>query len=351
MAGPMIDFKTPRRPKRKQQKLFFILFLLVVIIFGYYIFTVNSANSANPEIKNFTIPAGWGVSKIADALKQEGLIKNSLVFKLYVWQRGIKNQLQGGEYFLAQNLSLKELAEIISHGASATQEKTLTFIEGWNNQQIAQYLLQQGLISRAEEFFAVVQKKAAWWDNYAVLADKPANLDLEGYLFPDTYRVFSGASVTDIVKKMLANLEIKLTPEMRQAIADQNRSIHEILTLASILEKEVNSDQDRKKVADIFYKRLKAGMPLQADSTVNYATGKSVSRASAKDLEIDSPYNTYKYPGLPPGPISAPSLSAIEAAVYPASNPYWYFLTTPDGQVIYSVTHEEHVAAKAEYYR
>lgn len=104
-------------------------------------------------------------------------------------------------------------------------------------------------------------------------------------------------------------------------------------------------------VADIFYKRLVKGMALQADSTVNYVSGKSVSQASADDLKIDSPYNTYRYKGLPPGPICNPGLSAILAAIYPTPNPYWYFLTTPDGKVIYSKTHDEHVAAKAKYYK
>jgi len=170
-------------------------------------------------------------------------------------------------------------------------------------------------------------------------------------LFPDTYRVFRDASISDIVKKILDNFNQKLTSELRFEIKSQGKNIHQILTLASILEKEVSTDQDRKLVAGIFYKRLELGMPLQADSTVNYVTGKDSSRASAKDLEIDSPYNTYKYRGLPPGPISNPGISSILAAIYPSSNNYLYFLTTPDGQVIYNETHDQHVIDKAKYYR
>jgi len=146
-------------------------------------------------------------------------------------------------------------------------------------------------------------------------------------------------------------LENKMSADFLAEINRQKKTVHEILTLASILEKEVSTENDRKIVADIFYKRLEIGMALQADSTVNYASGKSVPRASGKDLETDSPYNTYKYKGLPPGPICNPSLSAIKAAIYPAKNDYWYFLTTPDGKVIYSKTHDEHVKAKAKYYR
>ena len=189
-----------------------------------------------------------------------------------------------------------------------------------------------------------------WWDDYDFLLSKPRNLDLEGYLFPDTYRIFRDASIKDVVQRTLNNFDQKLTPELRNEIERQGKTIHDIITLASILEKEVSTDYDRAMVADIFYKRIKIGMPLQADSTVNYVTGKSESRSTIIDTKTDDPYNTYKYKGLPPGPICNPSLSAIKAAIYPKANNYYYFLTTPDGQVIYSQTHDQHVAAKAKYY-
>ena len=346
----MIDF-LPRKTRTKAKNtLFYLIILIIVIATIYYFYNLNVANSGEPATKKFIVEAGDGVIKISRSLKSEELIKSPLIFQLYVWQKGISGSLQEGEYFLAQNLSIKEIAKILSRGAGVTKEKTLTFIEGWQNQDFAKYLAQEGLFSE-EEFFAVVQKKEAWWDGYEILDSRPKNLDLEGYLFPDTYRVYSDATATDIVRKMLDNLDRKLTLELRTEIEKQGKTIHEILTIASILEKEVSTDADRKMVADIFYKRLAAGIPLQADSTVNYVTGKGVSRASAEDLEIDSPYNTYKYRGLPPGPICNPGLSSIMAAIYPTSNPYLYFLTTPDGKVIYSKTYEEHVAAKLKYYK
>ena len=339
-------------PKKKKKKRKLILLAIILILIGwfFYIYNLDNAISDNPQIKSFIVQPGWGSTKISQELKKEGLISSSFVFQFYVWQQGIKSKLQDGEYFLANNLSIKEIAQILSRGAGVTKEITLTFIEGWNNQEIADYLAQKG-IAENKNFFAVVQKKADFWDEYDFLSDKPGDLDLEGYLFPDTYRVYHDASLTDIVKKMLDNFGRKLTPELRAETIKQGKTIHEVLTLASILEKEVSTESDRKMVANIFYKRLAAGMPLQADSTVNYVSGKSVSRASGKDLEIDSPYNTYEYKGLPPGPICNPGMAAIEAAIYPAKNPYWYFLTTPDGKVVYSKTHEEHVAAKARYYK
>ncbi len=338
--------------KKKKKKRKLIVLAIVIILAGwfFYIYNLSATISNSSQIKKFIVEPGWGNSEISQQLKKEGLIRNSLIFQFYVWQRGISGKLQSGEYFLANNLSLKEIAQILSRGAGTTKEVTLTFIEGWNNQEIADYLNQQ-VIAQPKDFMAVVQKKADWWNNYDFLADKPSNLDLEGYLFPDTYRVYRDASISDIVRKMLDNFGKKLTPELRAEITRQGKTIHEILTLASILEKEVSTDNDRKMVADILYKRLAASMPLQVDSTVNYVTGKGVTRASGVDLQVDSPYNTYKYKGLPPGPICNPGLSAIEAAIYPNKNPYWYFLTTPDGKVIYSMTHDEHVKAKAKYYR
>jgi UPF0755 protein len=148
---------------------------------------------------------------------------------------------------------------------------------------------------------------------------------------------------------MLDNFDKKLTQDLRDEIARQKKTIFEIVTMASILEKEVQTDEDRAMVADIFWRRLKAGMPLQADSTINYITGKSDSRANLTDIQIDSPYNTYKYPGLPVGPIGNPGLSAIKAAIYPKANGYWYFLTTDDGKVIYAKSFDEHKANKAKY--
>ena len=339
-----------KKKKNNFPKKIFILGI-VVIIFGwfYYFSAVTSPISKDQTPQIFTVEPGWGSTRISHELKNSGLIKNAYIFQFYVWRQGISSKLQEGEYFFSPSQSLKEIAQILNRGAGASKEITLTFLEGWKIEDMANYLEEKTAISR-QDFITVVQAKAPWWDEYQVLNSKPRNLDLEGYLFPDTYRVFRDATAVDIVRKMLANLETKLTPEILPEINRQGKTIHEVLTLASIIEKEVRGDNDKKKVADIFYKRLKAGIALQADSTVNYVTGKSDPRAAAADLQIDSLYNTYKYRGLPPGPISNPGLSSILAAVYPQSNPYYYFLTTPDGEVIYNVDFEGHVEDKNKYY-
>ena len=148
---------------------------------------------------------------------------------------------------------------------------------------------------------------------------------------------------------MLSNFDKKFSTEIKNDIRNSGRTIHEIVTLASIVEREVPKDQDRILVYDIFLRRLKKNMALQADSTVNYATGKSSPQASLSDISLDSPYNTYKYRGLPAGPIGNPSLSSLMAAIYPEQNPYLYFLTEKDGRVHYSETFEEHKKKKNLY--
>jgi len=344
----MINFIQNRKKKNKS-RFFLVLVFLLLLLSAYYLYSLNTPVSSSPDLKSFGVTSGQGSTEISRQLKQQGFIRSPLVFQFYVWTQGISSKLKTGEYFLSQNLSSQEIAEILFKGPGKTKEKRLTFIEGWTLNDFANYLENQGMV-KSQDFWPAVQQKASYWDQYEFLAAKPKNLDLEGYLFPDTYRIYSDTTAEEIVKKMLDNLGAKLTDDILSEIKRQGKTVHEILTLASILEKEVSTDSDRKLVADIFYKRLAADIALQADSTVNYASGKSVSRASAGDLKIDSPYNTYKYRGLPPGPICNPGLSAIMAAIYPTPNSYYYFLTTPEGKVIYSQTYDEHVAAKNKYY-
>ncbi len=168
-------------------------------------------------------------------------------------------------------------------------------------------------------------------------------------MFPDTYRIFKNATAQDIIEKMLDNFDQKISSELRTEISKQNKSIFDIITLASIVEKELSADEDRAIAADIFYRRMEIGMPLQSDATVNYVTGKKETRPSVDDTHTDSLYNTYQNRGLPPGPISNPGLSAIKAVIYPKANNYYYFLTTEEGDVIYSRTNDEHAENKAKY--
>ncbi|RJR31742.1 endolytic transglycosylase MltG [Candidatus Parcubacteria bacterium] len=317
--------------------------------FFYYSYLLNIAVSKNFAVRNFRVNSGWGSVKIAEELEKSGFIRSSKAFVLYVWWKGTSSMLKSGDYELSESFNIKKIAGILSGGEIKNKEKTITLIEGWTAADIAAYLQEQNIMPKDRFLKAVGADASTNFASYEILKGKPENAGLEGYLFPDTYRIYSDADSDDIVKKMLDNLESKITAEMKQQIAANNMDVHQTLTLASIIEKEVPRYEDRKKVASIFYKRLNDGMPLQADSTVNFITGKNSSRASLEDTKINSPYNTYKNLGLPPGPIGNPGLTSISAAIYPEKNDYYYFLTTDDGRVIYSRTFEEHKANKAKY--
>ncbi len=173
--------------------------------------------------------------------------------------------------------------------------------------------------------------------------------NLEGFLFPDTYKFYRETTAKKIIEKMLNNFDKKLSSEIKEEIKSQNKTIFEIIILASMVEKEAGREEDMKKVADVFLNRLEVNHPLQSDATINYVVGEGRNKASHEDLQIDSFYNTYKYNDLPPAPICNPGLNAINAVVYPAGTDYFYFLTDPEGRAYFAKTFEEHQRNRAEY--
>lgn len=233
------------------------------------------------------------------------------------------------------------------------EEKTLRVIEGYRNADISNLLVKNNLATDAE--FVQAQKDYNL-SKFSFLDDKPKGTDLEGYLYPDTYRVYASSTATEIITKMLSNFDQKLTTKMRADIASQGKTISEILTMASIIEKEApisyakGNNQDAKIISGIFWHRIKIGQALQSCATLAYVLGVDKEQYSSVDTKFPSPYNTYENPGLPPGPISNPGILAIEAAIYPTPSNYNYFLTpTGSKDIIYAATYEEHLRNKNKY--
>ena len=245
------------------------------------------------------------------------------------------------------------------------EEITIRITEGWNNKEIADYLEKQGIVSAKDfmKYQAEFDSKGYWF-----LRDIPNGFDIEGFLFPDTYRLFASVKVAEpktasetIIRKLLGTFAAKVPENAEDLAKKQGLSLYEAITLASIVENETGRnavsaeqkkllDEERGIVAGIFYNRLKIGQALESDATVNYATSKNLPSPTLEDLQINSPYNTYKYPGLPPGPISNPSLSSINAVLNPTVTDYFFFLhKQPSGEPIYSKTFEEHVQNKFKY--
>ena len=324
--------------------------ILTTALIGYLIyFFLLTTPSQTVETKPLVIEKGQGVQKIAELLKTAGFIKSKFGFETLVWFKGASDQLQAGEYKLPTKLSLNQLVDYLAKGIGAMAERELKIIEGWTIIDIDEYLFKEGVAKKDEFIQAVGPNYQLPITNYQFFTDKPKKKGLEGYLFPDTYQVYKNATVEDIARKMLENFDKKLTAEMRVDIESRGRTVFDIVRMASIIEAEVPHVEDRPIISGLLWKRLEVGMLLQVDSTLNYATGNKSRALSFEELKIDSLYNSYKYPGLPPTPIGNPGLDAIKAAIYPKESPYWFFLSSKDGKTIFSKTLEEHNAAKAKY--
>ncbi len=318
----------------------------------FWHFLVSPANTISAD-KNFIIAKGEGVNQISRNLYDQKLIKSMFYFETYVWLKKIQADFLAGEYLLNTQMNIKEVTEILTSGKVLNKEKNIKIIEGWKISDINQYLADEAIITD-DSFLNLARNKVSDWQLAAAkpefLSDLPSAANLEGFLFPDTYRIFEDATAQDIIVKMLDNFDKKLVPEMREAIRKQGKTIYEIVIMASVIEKEVKKTEDMKVVSGIFWNRIKNGQPLQSCATLAYVLGVNKKQYTLEDTEIISPYNTYQNNGLPPGPIANPGLNAINAAINPIYTDYNYFLNRFDnGETIFSRTYEEHLINKNKY--
>lgn len=329
-----------------------IIFTAVIFVAGFFYWqNLNSPVDSSGLEQVFLVSKGETVKQIANNLRKENLIRSTFYFKHYIWRN--KLNLRAGEYLISPKLAAREIAKILTAGEPLSRERSIRIIEGWSLKDVGSYLEKNKVVS-ANDFLSLAKRPLKNWQfNFLkpdFLNDAPAQATLEGYLFPDTYRIFKQTAAEEIIYKMLVNFDKKLTPEMRQEINRQKKTIYEIVTLASIIEKEVRSAEDMKIVAGIFWQRLKGGAALQSCATLAYVLGVNKPQYTLEDTKINSPYNTYKYRGLPPGPIANPGLNAIKAAIYPEFTASNYFLSDPaTGKTIYSKTLAEHNANKLKY--
>ncbi|MDD5625630.1 MAG: endolytic transglycosylase MltG [Patescibacteria group bacterium] len=326
--------------------------VFVVLAIGLYFFFNHSSKPVVTEnqVQTFIVEKGEGLNDIAAKLKDKGIISNVKLFELYAFLTNTRNKFLAGEYSLNKGMTLNDLIKSLTSQAVA-QEKTVTIIEGLTNKEIGAVLEKAGLVSQTD-FLAALEKMSqdqTLYSTYDFLASQPESNNLEGYLFPDTYKFFKDTTSEAIIKKMLDNFGKKLDDQLRADIKKSNKIIFEIITMSSIVEKEAALDQDRRLVADIFWKRLKENWALESCATINYILGTPKVRLSFDDTRTPSPYNTYLHRGLPPGPINNPGLSSIRATIYPLDSDYCCFLSTSEGKIIFSQTIEEHNKNKAEY--
>ena len=328
------------------------LFLVIILISGFLLWQgfYYSVDPSSDEIVLFTINKGQGVREIGNNLARANLIRYSFFFKIYLYFNKQGRSLKAGDYELSKSLTMSEIVSKIVAGDVI--KKTITIIEGWDIGDISEYLEKEkiAMIEATLDFDNKEQRESYFSKSFSFLADKPKNNGLEGYLFPDTYSYSIEDKLEDIIKRMLSNFD-KMTKDLRAEISSQRKTVFEIIIMASMLEKEVKTLEDKKMVAGVLFNRLEIGMPLQVDSTITYITKKNTTAILKEELEIDSLYNTYKYRGLPYGPISNPGIESIKAAIYPTENNYLYYLSTKEGETIFSKTLQEHNQAINKYLR
>lgn len=341
------------------RKTFFIFLLACLFFFFYCYFSISLPQKTLTSSKEIEIVRGESIWQIANELELKGVIKNKYLFLFYLFLTGKLDKVKAGVYLIPPFASIKEIAQILIKGKEKLIK--LTIPEGWNLRDIGLYLEKLGLF-QAEEFWKVAGFPAVDYNlsknlpfpydfskEFPFLKEKPKNIGLEGYLYPDTYFIPKNISPQNLIRLFLTNFNRKVYLPLQKELKHKNKTLFEIIIMASLVEKEVKTKEEKELVAGILWKRLKTGMPLQVDATITYITGKKTIKITYNDLEIDSPYNTYKYKGLPIGPICNPGLESILATLYPQKSPFWYYLTTPEGNTIFSKTYQEHLLAKQKY--
>jgi UPF0755 protein len=286
------------------------------------------------------IPARASALGIAGRLEEAGAIRSPIAFVALSVARGSVRSLKAGEYEVPRGASTRDILALLESGR--VRQHPVLHPEGASVSELARALEAAGLAPAAD----VVQAAA---DRAFVRAHGISAASAEGYLFPDTYHFVRGLTPSEMLGRMVQRMQAKLTPELRQRARRRGLSVHELLTLASIIEREAVVPEERRLISAVFWNRLKLGMPLQADPTVQYAVGKERRTLTRADLLADHPYNTYARAGLPPGPIASPGLGAVEAAVDPAPVRYLYFVKKDDQRHQFSTTMDEHNQAVARY--
>lgn len=337
--GPSGGLKTPKKGKKRLilwviGAVVAVLVLLAASAVAWYNISLSPVNKADESRIRVDIASGSSPADIADTLYVKKLIKNTLAFEIYTRLSGARSSLQAGTYRLSPSESTQQIVDHLVSGR--TDEITITFLPGATLAENRQQLLDVGYSASA-----VDEALSKTYDS-PLFTDKPASSDLEGYIYGETYKFSSSATVEDILNKTFTEYYGKIQENnLVEGFKAHGLTLYQGITLASIIQREVPTEKDQKQVAQVFYSRLSSGMALGSDVTYQYIAKKLGITPSPN---IDSPYNTRKYPGLPPGPIATPGLSALEAVANPAPGDYLFFLSGDDNVTYFARTNEEHEA-------
>ena len=322
---------------------------------------VSAVDAADQTEIPFSVESGQSLTRVANNLEEQGLIRDRTVFKYYCDFIGLGQKIQAGDYLIQKNMNIFEIAELLTTGDGKPLTMMITIIPGWTVEDIAAMLKEEGVFTDSTAFLSLCKTASGLTDYYFIRdAASTARITerkytLEGYLAPNTYEIYTDTTEIALLKKLLDQTDVVFDYASQQRAAEIGMAMDEVLTLASMIEREAKTD-DFARVSAVFHNRLNKGMQLGSDVTIHYITGERRMSLTTSDLAINSPYNTYVNTGLPLGPICNPSPDAIHAALYPDSifvaEQYLYFCAKDpaSGELVFSKTLAEHNAA-VEIYR
>lgn len=332
---------------RKALRYILILVIVGILIIGGglgALYFVPNTFAQDDGTQVVVIEKGQTGTEIADMLFERGLIRSTQGFKLWLYLSGTNDKLQTGHYQIPNKVTVRELISLLQEGH--IESIRVTIPEGYTVGDIA-IVLEKNQIMKAKDFLA----EAKTYVPYPYMkGTKPATYPVEGFLFPSTYEIPVGATPRDVIQMMADEMNRYLTPAVKKQIQAQHMSIHDFVTLASIVERESLFDADRPTIAGVFKKRLAHGIPLQSDATISYVLGYAKENVTIGDTQLQSPYNTYVSKGLPPGPIANPGKKALDAVLHSENTDYLYFVADKEGHNHFSKSYEEHLAAVNKIY-
>lgn len=345
-----------------------LIILIVLMLLGsagslafFYYRTFLPYKASGVTEQEFVVKPGDGVNQISARLVEKELIPNNFYIDTYLWWIKSEDKLKAGTYSLSPSMSAQEIADKLIGGEM--EDKKVVVPEGWTREDIADAFAEfyidhypgaedaAAVKSQFEiEFVRESSQLDKYRSQYSFLKDAPQGATLEGYLFPDTYEIYSDATPEDIIKIMLDNFGKKVGDNLLKEIKKKNKTVFEVVNLAAIVEREVRQEDEMKMVAGVYQNRLDQGINLQSDATITFITKKKDPQPTYEDTRVDSPYNTYLNAGLPPAPIGNPGLQAIKATVDPAIHNYLFFITKLDtGEAVFAETAEQHLENKEKY--
>ncbi len=318
----------------------FIFLSSFILLFFIFIFYLHIPSSTHNTPVNFRVEKGDNARLIAKKLKDKGLIRSSYLFLYYLKKLGLESKLKAGDYVLSKNMNINQILNYLVEGKTVVVK--ITIPEGFLTREIGKMIEEKGL-GDSRIFVKLVNAPHLFNFSYEI----PPTFD--GYLFPDTYYLDRGQNEKEIIQKMLNRFQQMIKEEHIRKSNEINYSLDNIINIAALIEKEAKVDSDRRLISAVLHNRLKRGMLLECDATVQFLFGIPKKRLYYKDLLIDSPYNTYLYKGLPPRPICNPGLASIESALSPAKVDYLYYVLKNDNSHYFSLNCNEHIRAKRKY--